>query len=73
VWPLSTTETPALEWILVQLHFRYELGFVPPEIDGKRRELKVELAKDAREKYKRVRLRFRHEYIPVSEAPAWAH
>jgi hypothetical protein len=58
--------------ILVQLHFRYELGFIPPTIDGKRHKLKVELTKEAHEKYKGIRLKFRPEYIPVSEAPAWA-
>jgi hypothetical protein len=39
----------ALEAILMQLHFRYELGFVPSAIDGKRHELKVELTKAAKE------------------------
>jgi hypothetical protein len=63
----------ALERILMQLHFRYELGFVPPVIDGKRHKLKVELTKEAREKHKGVRLRVRREYIPVREEPAWAH
>lgn len=61
----------ALETILMQLHFRYELGFIPPAIDGKRHELKVELTKTARKKYKGVRLRFRPEYIPVTEEPEW--
>ena len=63
----------ALDAILTQLHFRYELGFIPPAIDGKRHELKVELTKEAKEKHKRVRLRFRPEYIPVREEPDWAH
>jgi hypothetical protein len=40
---------------------------------GKRHELKVELTKEAKEKHKRVRLRFRPEYIPVREEPDWAH
>ncbi len=62
----------ALEKILMQLHFRYELGFIPPAIDGKRHKLRVELTKEAREKYKGVRLRFRGEYLPVSEPPDWA-
>jgi hypothetical protein len=61
----------ALDGILVQLHFRYELGFIPPVIDGKRHKLRVELTE--REKYRGVRLRFRPEYIPVREEPAWAH
>jgi hypothetical protein len=63
----------ALDMILVQLHFRYELGFIPPKLDGKRHELKVELTKEVREKYKAIQLKFRPEYIPVSEEPAWAH
>jgi hypothetical protein len=62
----------ALEGILVQLHLRYQIGFVPPAIDGKRHALKVELTREAREKHKAVRLRFRAEYIPVREEPAWA-
>jgi len=62
----------ALDMILVQLHFRYELAFIPPTIDGKRHELKVELTKEAHEKYKGIRLKFRPEYIPVLEVPAWA-
>jgi hypothetical protein len=69
----STSEyADALEAILKQLHFRYELGFVPSVIDGKRHELKVELTNEAKEKHKGVRLRFRTEYIPVAEEPAWA-
>jgi hypothetical protein len=63
----------ALEAVLMQLHFRYELGFIPPAIDGKRHELKVELTKEAKEEHKRIRLRFRPQYIPVREEPEWAH
>jgi len=62
----------ALEAILMQLHFRYELGFVPPVVDGKRHEINVELTKDASEKYKGIRLRYRPKYIAVREEPDWA-
>jgi hypothetical protein len=62
----------ALESILTQLHFRNEIGFIPPAIDGNRHSLKVELTHEAREKHKGVRLRFRPEYIPVPEEPVWA-
>jgi hypothetical protein len=62
----------ALEQILVQLHYRYQIGFVPLAIDGKRHQLRVEFTNEARRKYKGVRLRFRPEYIPVAEAPEWA-
>lgn len=62
----------ALEAILTQLHSRYELGFAPPVIDGKRHQIRVELTKEAGAHHKGVRLRFRPEYIAVSEPPAWA-
>jgi hypothetical protein len=63
----------ALDAVLTQLHFRYELGFIPPAVDGKRHELRVELTREAKEKHKRLRLRFHPEYIPVREEPDWAH
>ncbi len=31
---------------VVLLHFRYQLGFIPSKIDGKRHELKVELTRE---------------------------
>jgi hypothetical protein len=62
----SNMYAAALQDILLQLHFRYELGFKPPSIDGKRHKLKVELVGAARENYKSVRLRYRPEYIPVA-------
>jgi hypothetical protein len=54
----------ALQSVLLQLHFRYQLGFKPPAIDGKRHQLKVEFAGDAKREYKSVQLRYRPEYIP---------
>jgi hypothetical protein len=62
----------ALEMILMQLHFRYQLGFIPLVFDGKRHKLKVELTREARGKYQGLRLTFRPEYIPLFEAPTWA-
>jgi len=62
----------ALEAILRQLHFRYELGFAPPMIDGKRHAIKVELTKGALKQHQGVRLRFRPEYIAVPGPPDWA-
>src|ERR1700728_936452 len=55
----------ALEAILLQLHFRYELGFIPPAIDGKHHELRVELTKSAKAAHKGLRLKYRPDYIPV--------
>jgi hypothetical protein len=63
----------ALDTILMQLHYRYELGFIPPAIDGKRHELRVELTKAATAEHNGIRLRYRPEYIPLREEPEWAH
>jgi hypothetical protein len=57
----------------MQLHFRYELGLLPPAIDGRRHELRVELTNEGKKKHKGVRLRFRPEYVPVAEEPEWVH
>lgn len=54
----------ALKSVLLQLHFRYQLGFKPPSLDGKRHELKVEFAPEAKQQTKGVQLRYRPEYIP---------
>lgn len=56
---------------MLQLHFRYQLGFIPPSIDGKYHEIEVRLSDEAREKYKGMSLRFRTEYIPLREPPDW--
>lgn len=57
------TYAATLEEILRQLHFRYELGFQPESLDGKRHTLHVELVNSA--KNRRVRLRYRTAYVPV--------
>jgi hypothetical protein len=63
-----TPETYAkgLEEILLQLHFRYELGFKPEALDGKRHRLRVTLADAVKNQHKGVRLRFRLAYVPTS-------
>ena len=62
-----TPETYAtgLEEILQQLHFRYELGFKPEALDGKRHKLRVKLADAAKNQHKGVRLRYRTAYVPI--------
>ena len=54
-----------MQTIVQQLHFRYQLGFRPSQIDGKRHELRVELIGDVKKEYKSVQLRFRPEYQPA--------
>ena len=55
----------ALDDILVQVHFRYQLGFKPNALDGKRHKLTVSLADEIKTQYKSVRLVNRSEYIPA--------
>ncbi len=62
----------ALDYILLQLHLRYTIGFKPIIVDGKRHALKVELTKEAAKRFPGTDLRFRQEYIPVAE-PSAAH
>ncbi len=57
----------ALESIVTQLHFRYQLGFAPRKIDGKAHRLEVELTGNARQSHGTVTLRARQQYIPVAD------
>jgi len=56
-----------LEGILKRLHFRYELGFQPEDLDGKRHKLTVKLTVAGRKQHHGVRLRYRTAYVPVSQ------
>jgi hypothetical protein len=60
----------ALDYILLQLHLRYTIGFTPLLVDGKRHALKVELTKEAEKRFPAAELRFREEYIPVAARSA---
>jgi hypothetical protein len=59
------TYASVLAEILQQLHFRYELGFKPEALDGKRHKLRVQLADTAKDQHKGVRLRYRLAYVPI--------
>jgi hypothetical protein len=67
LWVTRETYEKGLEEILLQLHFRNELGFKPEVLDGKRHKLEVRLADVAKNQHKRVRLRYRLAYVPVAE------
>lgn len=56
----------ALDDILVQVHFRYVLGFRPPAFDGKIHKLRVELTSHANQKLPATRLSFRPAYIALT-------
>lgn len=55
-----------LRKILAELHSRYELGFSPQVLDGKRHKLRVALTGGAGQRSKTIRLRFRSGYMAVS-------
>jgi hypothetical protein len=59
------TYVTGLEEILRQLHFRYELGFNPEALDGKRHKLQVKLADAVKSQHKGMRLRYRAAYVPT--------
>ena len=56
-----------LQEILRQLHFRYELGFKPEALDGKRHELRVTLVDAAKSAHKGMRLKSRAAYVPMPQ------
>jgi hypothetical protein len=60
------TYAQGLEEILQQLHGRYQLGFQPEVLDGKRHKLRLELTDAAKKAHKGVRLRHRAAYVPVA-------
>ena len=62
----ATPETYAmtLEEILRRLRFRYELGFKPEILDGKRHKLRVNLLQATKNQHKGLRLKYRAAYVP---------
>jgi hypothetical protein len=64
--PDSRLFSAALDYILLQLHLRYTIGFKPLVVDGKRHALNVELTKQAAKRFPGAELRFRQEYIPAA-------
>jgi len=49
--------------LLLQLHFRYELGFKPPALDRKMHKLEVRLVGVTNEKHDPIQLTYRYAYI----------
>jgi hypothetical protein len=64
-WATPETYASELKTILEQLHARYELGFKPAALDGKRHKLLLKLAVHAGNRGGGVRLRYRAAYIPL--------
>jgi len=65
LWVTPDTYATGLQEILQQLHFRYELGFKPATLDGKRHKLRVDLTDTAKIQHAGLRLRFRLAYVPA--------
>jgi hypothetical protein len=59
------TYASGLGEILEQLHFRYELGFQPEMMGGKRHKLNVKLTGAGKSQHRGLRLRYRTAYVPV--------
>jgi len=57
----------ALDDILVQVHFRYVLGFRPPAFDAKTHTLRVEFTEAAKTRFPTARLTYRPAYIPTAQ------
>ncbi|MGD0630928.1 MAG: hypothetical protein ABR987_16495 [Terracidiphilus sp.] len=64
-WVTPETYASGLEEILEQLHARYELGFKPSALDGKRHKLQVKLTDHSDTSIAGVRLRYRAAYVSV--------
>jgi hypothetical protein len=62
---MPQTYASGLQEILQQLHSRYELGFTPEALDGRRHKLTVKLAEAVKNQHKGVRLRYRAAYVPT--------
>jgi hypothetical protein len=65
LWVTPETYATGLGEILKQLHFRYEIGFKPEALDGKRHKLVVTLAGSAKAQHKGLSLRYRSAYVPI--------
>ena len=65
LWATPETYAAGLAGILQQFHGRYELGFKPETLDGKRHQLRVELSETVKHEHKRLRRTYRLAYVPV--------
>jgi hypothetical protein len=52
-----------LDRLIGNLHRRYELGFVPPTLDGRRHEIKIKLTDEARHRLKSGDLHYAPAYL----------
>jgi hypothetical protein len=65
LWVTPETYATGLEEILKQLHSRYEIGFKPEALDGKRHKLQVTLTGSAKAQHRGLSLRYRSAYVPI--------
>lgn len=63
--PYPKQYSMALDDILMQMHFRYTLGFKPAVMDSKRHDLKITLTDAAAKRFPDAVLRYRAQYIPA--------
>jgi hypothetical protein len=55
-----------LDRLIADLHRRYEIGFVPPTLDGRRHDIKIKLTDEARHKLKSAELHYAPAYLAAS-------
>ena len=58
-----------LDRLIGDLHRRYEIGFVPPTLDGRRHEIKIKLMDEARHKLKSAELHYAPAYLAAPALP----
>jgi hypothetical protein len=68
LWVTPDTYASGLIEILEQLHSRYELGFRPGVLDGKRHKLQVKLTENVEVSGRKIRLRCRAGYVAGAHA-----
>jgi hypothetical protein len=58
-----------LDRLVGDLHHRYEMGFVPPTLDGRRHEINIKLTDEARHKLKSAELHCAPAYLAAPALP----
>jgi hypothetical protein len=58
-----------LERLLGDLHRRFEIGYVPPALDGRRHEIKIKLTDEAHHKLKSAELYYAPAYLAAPATP----
>jgi hypothetical protein len=61
------TYCDGLQRIIDEVHLRYELGFTPETLDGKRHAIRVALSDAGKQRHKHLTIRYRTGYVAAGE------